>query len=66
MAPPIVTATIQTAIISAFSNILAQAITAHQTNVLFILYSPSALSTLPYITPPPPKPPTTNHNRPTS
>ncbi|KAL2158377.1 hypothetical protein VTH06DRAFT_4425 [Thermothelomyces fergusii] len=31
MAPPIVTATIQTAIISAISNILAQAITAHQT-----------------------------------
>ncbi|KAK3310919.1 uncharacterized protein B0T15DRAFT_507537 [Chaetomium strumarium] len=30
MAPPIVTATIQTAVISAVSNILAQAITAHQ------------------------------------
>jgi hypothetical protein len=47
MAPPIVTATIQTAIISAFSNILAQAITAHQTNVLLFPLNPQP-STLPY------------------
>jgi len=33
MPPPIVTATLQTAVISAISNILAQAITAHQSNV---------------------------------
>jgi hypothetical protein len=33
MAPPIVTATLQTAVISAFSNVLAQAITAHQSSV---------------------------------
>jgi len=33
MPPPIVTATLQTAVIGAFSNILAQAITAHQNNV---------------------------------
>ncbi|KAL2019580.1 hypothetical protein VTK56DRAFT_9477 [Thermocarpiscus australiensis] len=38
MAPsPIVTATIQTAIINAVSNILAQAITAHQSNKPFTL-----------------------------
>lgn len=33
MPPPIVTATLQTALIGAFSNVLAQAITAHQSNV---------------------------------
>ncbi|AEO54675.1 hypothetical protein MYCTH_2297485 [Thermothelomyces thermophilus ATCC 42464] len=37
MAPPIVSATIQTAIISAISNILAQAITAHQTGTPLII-----------------------------
>jgi hypothetical protein len=53
MAPPIVTATVQTAIISALSNILAQALTAHQTNVRL---SPPPLSTniplTPYHRPP--------------
>ncbi|KAK3298556.1 uncharacterized protein B0H64DRAFT_78097 [Chaetomium fimeti] len=37
MAPPIVTATIQGAVISAISNILAQAITAHQNNTPLII-----------------------------
>ncbi|KAK4125290.1 hypothetical protein N657DRAFT_616689 [Parathielavia appendiculata] len=37
MAPPIVTATIQTAVISAFSNVLAQAITAHQSNTPLVI-----------------------------
>ncbi|KAH6628330.1 hypothetical protein F5144DRAFT_515590 [Chaetomium tenue] len=41
MAPPIVTATLQTAVISAISNVLAQAITAHQNNTpLTIDYIP--------------------------
>ncbi len=37
MAPPIVTATLQTALISAFSNVLAQAITAHQSSTPFTI-----------------------------
>ncbi|KAH6854907.1 hypothetical protein B0I37DRAFT_422784 [Chaetomium sp. MPI-CAGE-AT-0009] len=37
MVPPIVTATIQGAVISAISNILAQAITAHQNNTPLII-----------------------------
>ncbi|KAL2129064.1 hypothetical protein VTI74DRAFT_8279 [Chaetomium olivicolor] len=37
MAPPIVTATIQAAVISVISNLLAQAITAHQTSTPLII-----------------------------
>jgi hypothetical protein len=40
MAPPIVTATIQTAVIGALSNILAQFITAQQTNVCLSVKPP--------------------------
>ncbi|KAK4102949.1 hypothetical protein N658DRAFT_495025 [Parathielavia hyrcaniae] len=37
MAPPIVKATVQTAVISAISNLIAQAITAHQSNTSLVI-----------------------------